>query len=359
MSKILLEDIRYILDKTPSLEKFKDCTVLVTGASGLIGSMAARTLMQASADRNLNIRLIALVRNVAKAQQILKGPKGWEPEFICGDVREQICFPEKLDYIIHCASVTQSREMVEHPAETFWTSVMGTKNILELAREKAVKSMVFLSSMEIYGTDVPTVNGRVTEDMLGSLDLAHPRSAYPEGKRAAECLCCAYHSEHGVPVKIARLAQTFGAGAMQEDNRVFAQFAGSAVRGTDIILHTDGKSEGNYCYLADAVYGILTILLHGENGEAYNVANEELHMTIGQMAETVAAQVAGGKIKVTWDIQGDIMKFGYAPAAKLCLSAEKLRKLGWSPHYNMTDMYRRMIAYWKEKDELIPKMKGN
>jgi nucleoside-diphosphate-sugar epimerase len=271
-----------------------------------------------------------------------------------GDVREKAVFSEKPDYIIHCAAVTKSKEMVDHPVENLLTSVEGTQNALGLALQSNIKSMVYISSMEVYGTNAQDgrnheAAGLVTEDMLGYLDLSDSRSVYPEGKRAAECLCRAYCREYGVPVKTARLAQTFGAGVPMEENRVFAQFARSAMQGKDIVLHTDGSSEGNYCYLADAICGILTILLQGRDGEAYNVANEALHGTILQMAELVADEIAERKIKIVFDIPKDVSEYGYAAHAKLRLSSEKLRALGWTAEFDMKDMYRRMMAFWKEQ----------
>jgi len=356
---VLQEDINYIISAAPFLKELKGCTILVTGASGLIGSMIIRTLAQASTELSLDLRAVALVQNANKAKNLFNEHT---VELLQGDVREKICFSGKLDHIIHCASVTKSKEMVEKPVETLLTSIEGTKNMLELAREKAVKSMVYISSMEMYGANAqragnPQIyikcgeNGLVTEDMLGYLDLSSSRSSYPEGKRTAEYLCYAYHAEYGVPVRVARLAQAFGAGVSKHENRVFAQFARSVMQGTDIILHTDGSSEGNYCYLADAVYGIFTILLKGKHGEAYNVANEKLHMTIRQMAELVAGEVADGKIKVVIDIPKDALEYGYAPSVKLHLGSGKLRALGWNPRYNMKDMYERMIAHWKEEDD--------
>jgi nucleoside-diphosphate-sugar epimerase len=167
------------------------------------------------------------------------------------------------------------------------------------------------------------------------------------GKRMAENLCFNYFYQYGLPVKIARLAQTFGAGVPETDNRVFAQFARSAISKENIILHTDGSSVGNYCYSADAILGLIFILLKGANGEAYNVVNEELTMTIKQMAEFVAATVAEGSISVRYEIPESNI-YGYAAATKNRLSSKKLCSLGWKPRYGMEEIYRRMIDYWAE-----------
>ncbi len=180
--------------------------------------------------------------------------------------------------------------------------------------------------MEVYGTVASADNHRTTEDELGYIALSSVRSCYPEGKRLCENMCVCYAAQYGVPVKIARLSQTFGAGVSLNDNRVFAQFAKAAIAGKDIVLHTKGSSNGNYCYTADAVAGLLTILLNGENAEAYNVVSESTTTTIAQMAQMVSEQITGGESRVIFDIPDNVLTYGYAPDVKLRLSSKKLEK---------------------------------
>lgn len=204
--------------------------------------------------------------------------------------------------------------------------------------------MVYLSSMEVYGKIDCRDGHRVKEEEVGrgEIELLSARSCYPLGKRMAENLCYSYYKEYGVPVKTARLAQTFGRRILPEDNRVFAQFARAAGHREDIVLHTRGGSMGNYCDIDDAVRGIMTILKKGADGEAYNVVNEENTMTIRQMAELVADKVANGKIKVTYEISDENAR-GYAPNTGLRMSGEKLRALGWEPQKTLYDMYRDIM----------------
>lgn len=160
----------------------------------------------------------------------------------------------------------------------------------------------------------------------------------------AELLCKSYAMEYNVPVKIARLAQTFGAGVMKNENRVFAQFARSAIRGENIILHTSGTSMGNYCYTTDVIRAIILLLKKGENGDVYTVVNEETTRKIVDMAQMVANEFSDGKSKVVFDIpEGN--EYGYAPDTQMRLSAEKIKKIGWEPEVPLKEMYRRMIPY--------------
>ena len=209
--------------------------------------------------------------------------------------------------------------------------------------------MVYVSSMEMYGVLNLQDDQMVTEEMTGYLNPLALRSNYPESKRMCENMCVAYGTQYEVPVKIARLAQTFGAGVLPGENRVFAQFARSAMKGSDIVLHTEGKSEGNYCYTADAVRALLTILVKGENMQAYNVVNEKSHITIADMAKFVAEKIAEKPIEVVFDIPKE-NKFGYANDTKMHLAATRLMALGWQPETDLEESYRRLIASMKNRN---------
>ena len=265
-------------------------------------------------------------------------------KIIINDITNCLVIDNNIDYIIHCASITSSREMVEHPMDVINTSYLGTYNVLKLALKKQVSSVVYISSMEIYGK---FYNGEiVTEDLYGYIDPLSVRSCYPESKRLCENICVSFSKEYGVPVKIARLAQTFGPGVMNSDNRIYAQFAKAVINKSDIVLHTDGSSEGNYCYIMDSVIAILTILLRGENAEAYNVSNDINHMSILSMAHLVSEEIAHGEIKVILDIPDDNI-YGYADSTKMKLSAHKLKKLGWNPEVGLKEMYEKLIDYMR------------
>lgn len=347
-NSVLNEDIEQIIsDSHLPWREMADTSVLITGATGLIGTALVRVLAAARQKYRLNLTLIGNGRSSAKGERLMRD-YGLDV-FRSGDIRQFLsteAIPAKVDYIFHCAAITKSADMVAKPVDVITTAVDGTKNVLELAKERRSISVVYLSSMEVYGQNLL---GQVQETDLGYLDLSNPRSSYSESKRLCESLCAAYFAQYGVPVKIARLAQTFGAGTPQADTRVFAQFARSAMAEENIVLHTEGRSRGNYCYLADVVRGLLALLLCGTNGQAYNIANPEASMTIREMAELVASEVGQGRIKTVVEIPSDIEKRGYAPAVGFKLNIDKLKALGWHPRYGLADMYKRMIADWQQK----------
>lgn len=346
---VLLEDLEGIAQSSLPFDQFRGRSFLITGATGLVGSLLVKALLYANRVRHLDLKVLALVRSPAKADAVFAG---FLPDPALSYVKADLAggdltVPGPVDYVVHAAAVTTSKLMVTDPVGTIRTAINGTEAVLKLAVEKGARGMVYLSSMEVYGS--PSADHMVTEQDLGYVDLTSPRSCYPEGKRMCECLCTAYSAQYGLRVCSARLAQTFGAGILPTENRVFAQFARSAVQGQDIVLHTAGRSEGNYVYTADAVRAILLLLAKGQGGQAYNVANEENHITIRGMAELVAREIAGDRIQVVIDIPEDSQKLGYAPDVKMHLSAAKLRAMGWAPQVGLLEAYRRMIRWMGEQ----------
>ncbi len=347
----LLEDLELIAASNIDFEYYRDSSVFITGATGLIGSSLAKCFLCCNRLNELNIHIVAAVRSRDKAEAIYgKLLKRNDIELYIGDLIEPVEYRDKIDYIFHTASITTSKIMVEHPVCTIETAYQGSRNVLELAREKQVRGLVYVSSMEVYGKPDPKLNV-VEETDLGYIDIMNVRSSYSEGKRICECLCTAYASEYKVPVRTARLAQTFGAGVLPSDNRVYVQFAKSAIHLEDIVLHTEGTSEGNYCYTRDVLKALLILGYSGENGQAYNVVNEETHMQIRQMAALVAEKISGGKIAVKFDIPESVLSFGYAPAVKMKLGGAKMRALGWEPEVGLEQMYERMIYDMTYREE--------
>ena len=349
-SSILQEDYKMIAESSLPFDDFKNSRFLITGATGFIGSLIIKSLLYVNQIRQLDLHIIAVIRNREKAEKIFCNELSdaslifWKQDL----TKEFAHAPDAVDYIIHAGANTVSKDMVQFPVDNIRTSVNGTMSVLELARRSAVKGMVYLSSMEVYG-QMNVHDHKISEHELGYIDLSSVRSCYPEGKRICECMCNAYAAQYGIPVCTARLAQTFGAGILEGENRVFAQFARSVLNHENIVLHTAGLSEGNYVYTADAVRAILLLLVKGQAGEAYNVCNEKSHMTIRDMAELVAKKIADGQIHVVYEIPENAQSLGYAPTVKMHLCSDKLEGLGWSPTIDLAEAYQRMISYMKGK----------
>lgn len=340
-----------ILDKAFSQFDRKDFmhlsnkNVLITGGTGLIGSMLIKCLSIANDIYETNIRIIAPVRNKNKATHVLNGYLTDSIQFVEQDLSEQLTVPlPEIDYIVHAASITQSKMMVQKPVDVIKTSLISTQSLLDLAKKNSAK-MLFVSSMEYYGT--LTEGELATEDKLGYINMSAPRSCYPESKRMCECMCNAYASQYGVNVCSARLAQTFGAGVLENENRAFMQFLRSALNHEDIVLKTEGLSEANYVNSIDAIGAILLLLSMGASGESYNVVNETTHRTIRDVAQLVIDEFSEGMSSIRIDIDEQNLS-GYAADVKLKLCSHKLNALGWIPQYSLLDSFTQLKDYISE-----------
>ena len=331
-------------------DPFRGATILVTGATGLVGGAFCRALLRSSAIRGLRLRLLLPARDPIRAAALFPAP---DPATRV----EPILWPDLLspleappaEYAVHAATATKSIDMARRPVDTLLAAFEGTRGFLRWATDAKPRKAVFLSSLEIYGT--PPENGPdMEESSNGTLDPTRPRSSYPEGKRAAEALCAAAAAQRGVPVCIARLAQTFGPGAAPDDPRAFAEFARAAVSGRDIALHTAGRTARNYCHVSDAAGAILTLLGSGVPGEAYNVANESSFVSIRELAERFAATGGRGS-RVICDNAGESV-FGYAPELRIRLLSGKLSLLGFQSRLGLDRMVGDLIAWYRA---ILPK----
>lgn len=342
MNIIQEQDIRAFADSFELSDNLDDAKFLITGASGLIGSTLVHCLL--AIDKK--VQILAPVRNAQKCRSLFSQKELSSIKIIECDLKtiEYSSFG-KVDYIVHCAAPTSSKYFIECPLETFDIIINCTVHLLEYAKANPVKGFVSLSSLEVYGIQ-PDDTLPVIESCQFYLDPLSIRSSYPMAKRASEHLCYLYAKEYGLPVKIARLTQTTGAGIAKDDNRVMAQFARLVSQGQNIVLHTSGEASRPICYVTDAVSGILYVLLKGSDGEAYNISNDNTYMSIRQIAEYLRDNF-NTDIKVLVEENGS-KNYGYAPETKLRLSSAKLVELGWRPNYGLKEIFERLIAYLSE-----------
>lgn len=347
---IFWEDLSKIIDvEFIDWDRLKGASFFITGATGLIGTTIVKALAFINKKRNLGLHIKALVRNEDKARArffdcqedgLIEYSVGSVEDFDYGNVEGTV------DYIIHGASQTASKEFVQHAVETIDTAVSGTKNMLELARLKNARGFIYLSSMEVYG--YPQKGHKVKETEVGTFSPLNLRNSYPLSKIMCESMCAAYAQEYGIPTRICRLTQTFGPGVSETDNRIFAYFGRCVKNKENIVLKTKGETERCYLYTADAVTAILAILLNGKNGEAYNAGDESTYCSISEMAKSIAE--ANG-IEVDYDIQ-PVSENGYPETLYMDLDTSKLKELGWKPiggGYTIVEMIRRMIESKEDK----------
>ena len=346
MEKILLNDLNEIINSNIiDWNVFDNKNIFITGSTGLIGSIITKTFLLRNELYNSNINLYLLVRNRKKTEAVFgdnehikiieSSIEDYNPEYL------------NIDYIIHAASPTKSRFFVDNPVETLNTAVFGTKNMLELAKINNVSSMIYLSSMEMYGI---LDSDNVAENDLGYINPLNVRSSYSEGKRICELYCYSYMKEYNVPVKIGRIAQTFGPGIPKDENRVYKSFVDSILEKKNIVLKSSGSTIINYSYTTDTVLGLLCVLLKGLNGEAYNIVGDKTNMTILDSALWLSKEYGNDEIEVEINIPTE--NTGFAPDNYMVLSNEKIKKLGWYPKHDIKYGYNNLINYIKdEKDK--------
>ncbi|MBP3818876.1 MAG: NAD(P)-dependent oxidoreductase [Butyrivibrio sp.] len=336
---VFSEDMEYIagVNFVP-WEKLRGKTLFITGATGLIGFNLISALIYMNLYRNLPLKILALVRNESKARERFADiiATGAPLAFAVGDLEHIPTINEHVDYIIHGGSPTASRYFAEHPVETIQMNLDGARTLLEMAVEKKVESFLFLSSMEVYGS--LHREEKVGEDHESFVNTMNPRSSYPEAKRMIEAMCSSYAAQYNAPAKVIRLTQTFGAGVRREDNRVYAQFMRSGIAHENIVLLTRGGTRHSYLYTADAITAILTVLLKGKAGEAYNAANEESYCSIKEMAELVA-KMCDVNIMIKESMESSKL---YPTELFMNLNVKKLKELSWRANHSLQEMFVRM-----------------
>jgi len=319
----------------------QDRAFLVTGATGLIGGALVSVLCALSGMYpGLNLRIIAHGRSKDRLEQLFPDMPGLE--FIIGDITDLAASDQHFDYLVHAAAPTSSKFYVERPVETIESIALGTHAVLESARMSKATSTVVLSSMEVYGGSLS--EEPLTEDRQCYLDPRSLRSSYPQAKRLAETLCVAFAHEYNVPVKIVRLGQVIGHELLPDDNRLIAHLIRSAQAGQAIELATDGKSKQTYLGLDDTLSAIFYLLLKGEQGHAYNAANEETYCSVKDLAE-LAIDLAPEKtpeLQLRVSQQQDTTL--YPPTRFLRLDSSALRALGWAPTQDLRHMLAALMA---------------
>ena len=351
--RIIEEDLHRIVSAKLPWSNLDGTTVLITGAYGFIAAYIVETLLFLNEQKAMRnpIKVLAMGRSREKALRRFAAHDGRRDlQFILQDVSDPLKVPpnQQIDYVIHAASPASPKHYFADPVGTFKPHVIGMNYLLERARTADVRGFLLVSSVEVYGRFEKTPTEPVTEDRFGTLDPLELRACNAEGKRASETMCKAWAYQYGVPTRVARLAHTYGPGMALDDGRVFADFVANVIRNEDIVLKSDGTALRVFCYLADAVTGLLTVLLNGKTANAYNLVNESGAIRILDLAHLLCGIFPEKKLKVLpldRPALGDqvVWNSGFR------VSANKLRSLGWKPCTSLESGFRRTILSYQNR----------
>lgn len=345
MNKLYLEDVKNVARISLPWDKLENKSVLLSGATGLLGSFLVDVLMEKNA-HGLNCNIYALGRTQKKAEE--RFSKWWGDErliFLPYDVNYPFVRDNLhvVDYVLHLASNTHPIQYATDPIGTITTNIIGLQNMLDFAVKHKATRFAFASSNEIYGEnrgDVELFN----EMYCGYINSNTLRAGYPESKRCGEALCQAYKAQTGLDVIIPRFTRSYGPTMQLTDTKAISQFIRKGIAGEDIVLKSAGTQNYSYTYMADAIYGLLTVILCGESGEAYNIADETSTIPLKDLA-MIIANLAGKQ--VVFEIPDAIEATGYSKATKALLDGNKLKKLSWKPFYTLQDGIPRTMEILK------------
>ncbi|MBR6766975.1 MAG: NAD-dependent epimerase/dehydratase family protein [Clostridia bacterium] len=306
--------------------------VLITGATGLIGSFMVDVLLWLNETAGAGIAVYAAGRS-EDGMRVRFGNAMDKPyfTFVPYDACKPVQFDFRADYVFHAACSAHPLAYAKDPVGIMQANLFGTMQLLEYLRGCPDAGFVFLSTGETYGEN-PDLPDGFSETSHGYVDPMNPRSCYPESKRGAETLCASYAAQYGVNARVARLCHVYGPTITRDNSRADAQFLRKALSGEDIVMKSTGSQVRSFCYVADAARALFRIMLDGGKGQAYNVANRYSVASIRDYAE-ILASTAG--VSLTFDLPPEAEKAGYSKVTRAVLNPAKLENLGWSAEYSL------------------------
>lgn len=334
--KMEKRDLDIIMNSAVNWQMYRNKVVLITGATGRLGRYIVETMINIDLNYNLNMRIIGLARSQEKIKEVFENELNFpNVDMLVQDINEEINYDGKIDYIFHTAGPAAPVNFETIPAETLWSHVNGTHNILECAKIHETEKVFYVSTVEIYGEWKE--NRYIEESDMGPIQHLNYRACYAEAKRLCETMLATYEKEYGIKYCGARFSHTLGPGIVLDDGRAFAEFLKSVLDGKDIILQSDGSAMRTYTYVADAMNAVFLIMDKGKN-LFYNVSAEENLISIRNLAELIAGLSPTGKTKVVFG--GAAGKLPYLPFKLAVMDTTKVRELGWEPQVDLEKIFK-------------------
>lgn len=287
MKKFYLDsDIDEIIERLDTKEKLEGKTILMSGARGFLG----RYFMEIFKKMNQNyfkkpVKIIALDNLITAGVIGSKIDEEVNIEFINYDVTKPLDIKQNIDHVIHAAGIASPHYYRMYPLETLDVAINGTRNMLNIAKEKKSK-FLFFSSSEIYG-DPDLKNIPTSEKYRGSVSTLGPRSCYDEGKRVGETLCYIFQNHYDIHTNIVRPFNFYGPGMQEKDFRVLPNFASRIKAKLPLKIYGKGSQTRTFCYITDAIVGLFKVIIDGKNGEVYNIGNPNPEISMIDLVKTI------------------------------------------------------------------------
>ncbi len=330
-SKIYLDDLDTAIGHSIGIEKLKGAKILITGATGTIGSFLTDMLLRYNMNTNAQIEVCVAGRNMYKLFDTFYEWKDPNFSIVEYDVNLPIGFEKPADYIIHAAGNAHPAAINSDPVGTIMGNICGTYNMLEYGKKHGTKRLLYVSSGEVYGQGNLTLS-EFEEAYAGYIDTLVPRSCYPSSKRAAENLCASFSSQFGLETVIVRPCHTYGPSITSTDSRANVQFFRNVLKGEDIVMKSDGSQVRSYNYIADCASAIFTVLVNGGAGESYNIANPSIKISIAELAQIIA-KISGKRVVFSEPTIMDLKN--RTPIIKQVLSSKKIENMGWHEAFSI------------------------
>ena len=344
MSEFFIKsDISEIIPRIQNIcQEMSGKTVLLTGARGFLGRYFIEIFKQLNSKHlSSPVHVVAVDNLITSGKYAEQSIDDSNIRFIEHDVIKPFSFDKEVHYVIHAAGIASPQYYQKYPLETLEVAITGTKNMLQLAKQKNAK-FTFFSSSEIYGNpdqqNIPTKEG-----YWGNVSAVGPRACYDESKRVGETLCYIFNQQFGVKTNIARPFNVYGPGMQEKDYRVLPNFASRIKAKKPLRIYGQGDQTRTFCYITDALTGLLQVILRGAPNEAYNIGNPEPEVSVIRLAEIINNVL---DYKMHYEVVNYPDNYPANEPNRRCPDIRKAQEhLGYNPQVKLEDGLKRFFSW--------------
>lgn len=349
---LVINDMKKIDDEKFINKIPNNSSIIITGCNGMIATYLLYYYLHLNDEYNKNVKIYAVTRNMKKTKNKFSDILDrTDIIFVEQDISKKLDWNFSIDYIYHLASSADPTTILNNPTDIIKANTIGTINIMEYAREKNVKKVIYSSTREVYGKVDDNID-EVTENTLGIIDQLGVRACYPESKKIGECILNSYYLQYNIPCTILRIAHTYGPGMpILNDGRIMSDLIGNVVNNEDIKLKSDGSAIRGFCYLTDLISAIMFTTFDDKVNEVYNICNEDENITILELSKKLVGLFPEKKLNVSYVKISEKEKEAYCKFKRVKMNTDKLRNLGWKPKISLNDGLKNTVNSFKGEEK--------